>query len=157
MQTYPEAEQIKQILNNAHALLLCRPTIRWRQYRQRAALEQILGDMGKEPFLLCGVEIPQYLSYLRVGIVSAKICQVNSTLPLLSTPALKRCSKNLAKTNQRNLVVTKPVIVLDHHAVDATIPYAKVSCNKTAVATGEVIYELTQQLDWPLNRNSKKK
>lgn len=28
------------------------------------ALESILGDMGKEPFLYCGVDMPGYLHYL---------------------------------------------------------------------------------------------
>jgi phosphoesterase RecJ-like protein len=40
--------------------------------------------------------------------------------------------------------------VLDHHDVENTITYATVVCNQPVVSTGELIYELARQLDWPL-------
>jgi phosphoesterase RecJ-like protein len=43
------------------------------------------------------------------------------------------------------------VIVLDHHKSAATINFADVICSPKAVATGEIIYELSKQLKWPLD------
>jgi phosphoesterase RecJ-like protein len=63
--------------------------------------------------------------------------------------------ENLNATPARNWVSGKPCIVLDHHAVELSIPYATAVCNQSAVATGEVIYELARQLDWPLNATAK--
>jgi phosphoesterase RecJ-like protein len=63
--------------------------------------------------------------------------------------------EQLLKTGQKNWLATKPAIVLDHHDVENTIRFATVICNKPVVATGEVIYELAQQLDWPLNQGAK--
>ncbi|MDB5161214.1 MAG: Phosphoesterase, partial [Candidatus Saccharibacteria bacterium] len=42
------------------------------------------------------------------------------------------------------------------HSTTPTITFATVICNEPAVATGEVIYELAQQLSWPLNLEAKK-
>jgi phosphoesterase RecJ-like protein len=36
-----------------------------------------------------------------------------------------------------------------------SIPFATVTCNQPVVATGEVIYELAKQLDWPLAVSAK--
>jgi phosphoesterase RecJ-like protein len=49
----------------------------------------------------------------------------------------------------------KPSIVLDHHATKATITFATIICSHPAVSTTEVIYELTKQLEWPLNLAAK--
>jgi phosphoesterase RecJ-like protein len=63
--------------------------------------------------------------------------------------------ENLEKTKQKPWLKAKPSIVIDHHLTEATITYATVMCNYQAVSTSEVIYELAQQLDWPLNSDAK--
>jgi phosphoesterase RecJ-like protein len=51
-------------------------------------------------------------------------------------------------------VASKPCIVLDHHATEASISFATVLCIQPVVATGQLIYELAQQLSWPLNKDA---
>ncbi len=117
------------------------------------ALEQILGDMGKEPYLYCGVDIPDYLKHfpgwdrIRNEIPS----QFDLSI-IVDTSALVLMEK-LESSPQRAWVASRPVIVLDHHAgVACDIPYATVVFNDAdSVATGEVIYKLAKEFNWPLN------
>ncbi len=157
MQTYPEADQIKQILDGAERIVIMQAdNPDGDSIGSALALEQILGDMGKEPLLYCGVDIPSYLTYLPGWDRISKDLPAKFDAAIIVDTSSESLFEKLAKTGQRAWVAAKPVIVLDHHAVDAHIPYAKVTCNKTAVSTSEVIYELAQQLDWPLNLAAKK-
>jgi phosphoesterase RecJ-like protein len=157
MPPYPEADQIKNILNDAQRIVIMQAdNPDGDSIGSALALEQILGDMGKQTSLYCGVEIPQYLSYLEGWDRISKDIPNKFDAAIIVDTSTETLFENLAKSGQRAWVAAKPVIVLDHHAVDATIPYAAISCNKTAVATGEVIHELAQQLDWPLNHTAKK-
>jgi phosphoesterase RecJ-like protein len=119
------------------------------------ALEQILGDAGKEPHLYCGVDIPSYLRYLpgwdRVSRDLPKQFDASIIVDTSSASLLER----LMASDQKNWLASQPCIVLDHHAVDLTIPFATVRCNPPVVATGELIYELALALDWPLNHAAK--
>src|SRR6266568_1952109 len=157
MQQYPEADQIKQILDGAvRVVIMQADNPDGDSIGSALALEQILGDMGKEPLLYCGVDIPSYLTYLPGWDRISKDLPPKFDAAIIVDTSSESLFEKLDKTGQRAWVAAKPVIVLDHHAVGARIPYAKVSCNKTAVATSEVIYELAQQLDWPLNLAAKK-
>lgn len=121
------------------------------------ALEQILGDMGKEPYLYCGVDIPDYLKHLggwdRVG--KDMPAQFDLSI-IVDTSALVLLEK-LQQSPYRSWVASKPVVIIDHHAgVTCDIPYASLVLNDNeAVATGEAIYKLAQKLDWPLNLPAK--
>lgn len=118
------------------------------------ALEHILGDMGKQPFLYCGVEMPGYLRYLsgwdRVQTelprqFDASIIVDASTMTLL---------ERLTTAGQQGWLAAKPCVVLDHHeTVSHPIPFATVVlCDyQTASSTGELIYHLSQQLKWQMS------
>jgi phosphoesterase RecJ-like protein len=119
------------------------------------ALEQILHEMGKEPVLYCGVDIPSYLTYLPGwDRVSRELPNQFDASIIVDTSA-DSLFEQLEKTGQKGWVAAKPTILIDHHPVENTITFANTVCNQTAVATGEVIYELAQQLDWPLNQTAK--
>jgi bifunctional oligoribonuclease and PAP phosphatase NrnA len=121
------------------------------------ALEEIISELGKETFLYCGVDIPEYLKHLNGWD------RVNRDIPsnfdvsiIVDTSAITLLEK-LENSRYRNWVASKPVIVLDHHTdVACDIPYATVVVNDhDAVATGEVIYKLALELKWPLNLQAK--
>lgn len=156
MQTYPESQKISDLLANAQRIVIMQAdNPDGDSLGSALALEQILSDLGKEPFLYCGVDIPTYLRHL-IGWD-----RVNSEIPnqfdlsIIVDTSADSLFETLTKTNQRHWVATKPCIVLDHHAVEMTIPYASIVCNHPAVATGELIYELAQQLKWPINVTAK--
>ncbi|MBI3624148.1 DHH family phosphoesterase [Candidatus Saccharibacteria bacterium] len=115
------------------------------------ALEQILSDLGKEPYLYCGVDMPTYLRYLdgwdRVHNELPK--QFDASI-IVDTSSLS-LFENLERSGQRPWLASRSCIVIDHHAVESSIPFASIICNQPTAATGEVLYELSQQLDWPTN------
>lgn len=121
------------------------------------ALEQIIGDMGKEPYMYCGVDMPDYLKHLKGWD------RVNKDMPaqfdlsiIVDTSALVLLEK-LEQSKYRSWVASRPLIVLDHHSgVKCDIPYATLVVNDDlAVATGEVIYKLTIEHRLPLNLAAK--
>ncbi len=153
---YPEAEQIGKLLADANKIVVVQAdNPDGDSLASSLALEQILGDMGKEVSLYCGIDVPTYLRYLpgwdRVG----KELPKQFDLSIIVDTSADSLFETLESSGQRPWLASKPCIVLDHHATEANIPFATVMCNPTAVATGEVIYELTQQLQWPLNAEAR--
>ncbi len=119
------------------------------------ALEHILGDMGKEPVMYCGVAVPSYLRYMQgwdrvvnelPSDFDASIIVDTGSLLLLET---------LEKSGKLSWLASKPCLVLDHHQTESTITFASITHAPTAAATGEVIYELATKLNWPLNVQAK--
>lgn len=119
------------------------------------ALEQIFGEMGKQPHLYCGVEIPGYLRYLPGWDRVSKELPKDFDISIIVDNSAGSLLESLEKSGQRNWIAARPCIVIDHHAVDNSTPYATVIWNQPAVATGEVIYELGRANDWPLNKECK--
>ncbi len=119
------------------------------------ALEHILGDVGKDVVMYCGVNIPSYLRYMegwdRVvnelpSDFDASIVVDTGSLLLLET---------LEKSGKLSWLASKPNLVLDHHKTESTITFASITHSPTAAATGEVIYELATKFDWPMNLQAK--
>jgi phosphoesterase RecJ-like protein len=119
------------------------------------ALEQILGDLGMEPLLYCGVDIPGYLRYLPGWDRVSKDLPGDFDLSIIVDTSAIDLFGNLDKSQQKGWVAAKPCIVIDHHAVENSIYFASVVCNRPAVATGEIIYELAKEHGWPLNKTAK--
>jgi bifunctional oligoribonuclease and PAP phosphatase NrnA len=121
------------------------------------ALEEILGDMGKQVYLYCAVDIPDYLKHLKGWDRVGKEIPVQFDISFIVDTSAIVLLEKLEQSPQRSLVASKPVIVLDHHAgVKCDISYATIVINDNdAVATGEVIYKLAGELGWPLNLQAK--
>ncbi|MDB5183004.1 MAG: hypothetical protein JWO47_788 [Candidatus Saccharibacteria bacterium] len=116
------------------------------------ALESILGDAGKEPFMYCALDMPEYLKYMQGWDRVNKELPVSFDMSIIVDTSTITLLEKLDASAQRALVVKKPCIVLDHHAdVPCDIPYATVVINDGAkVSTGELIYSLSKELGWPL-------
>jgi phosphoesterase RecJ-like protein len=152
--TYPEIPDIQTIVDNAQRIVIIQADNPDADSLGSAlALEQILGDLGKEPLLYCGVDIPGYLRYLegwdRVSRdmphrFDASIIVDASTVTLL---------EKIQQSGYMPWLASKPCIILDHHAeVQNLIPFATVTINDAGrSSTGELIYAVSQQLNWPLN------
>src|SRR6266542_4638123 len=154
--TYPETDQITAILADAQRIVIIQAdNPDGDSLGSALALEAILGDMGKEPYLYCGVDIPVYLSHLPGwDRVASELPKTFDASIIVDTSADSLLGV-LDKDQQKKRLAAKPCIVIDHHAVEASIPFITVTCNYPAVATGEIIYELAQQADWPLSLEAK--
>lgn len=148
-----EAEQIKQILRSAQTVLIIQADNPDADSLASAlALESILHEMGKQPFLYCGIDMPQYLRYLPGWD------RVNNEVPgqfdasIIVDTSANSLLEQLQNSGAQSWVASKPVIVLDHHAdVPCDISYATVVINDSSkVSTGEVIYEVAKNLHLPM-------
>ncbi|MBI5906433.1 DHH family phosphoesterase [Candidatus Saccharibacteria bacterium] len=157
MTIYKEAEEIRKIVSGAKTIAIIQadnPDV--DSLASSLALEQILHDLGKDPIMYCGVDLPSYMRYLPGSD------RVNKDMPhkfdasIIVDTSSDSLLEQLDTSGAKAWVAAKPTIVLDHHATKATISFANVICNYEAVATGEVIYELSRQLGWTVSLDAKK-
>jgi phosphoesterase RecJ-like protein len=151
---YRETEQIKEIVESANKILIVQADNPDADSLGSAlALENILGELGKEPLLYASVDMPTYLRYLpgwdRVSSELPKDFDVSfivdaSTLTLFEKLQAAGGMKRLSQ---------KPSIVLDHHAsVENVIPFASVLLNDPKRSSaGELVYIVASEAGWPVS------
>lgn len=118
------------------------------------ALEEILGDLGKDVTLFCEIDVPKYLRYIRGWdrITNEWPGQYDLAI-IVDTTSETLLQKTLALPGARHSLETNRVLVIDHHTDAADeLQFAHDSLITTAVATGEVIYELATQAGWTINQ-----
>lgn len=115
------------------------------------ALEEILSDAGKSVTMYCGVSMPSYLSYLPGWDRVTNELPRDFDLSIIVDTSAWSLFENLQKLPAAKRLSQQPCIVLDHHDVECSIPAATLVYNQPVVATGELIYELSQQLKWQRN------
>src|SRR5688572_27857890 len=135
MSSYPEAQAISTMLQQAQRVVILQAdNPDGDSLGSALALEQILGDMGKEPILYCGVDIPTYLRYLPGWDRVTKDLPNQFDASIIVDTGADSLFENLEKSGQKGWIKAKPVIVIDHHATEAKIDFANVICNPVAVA-----------------------
>ena len=151
------AKQIAQIINDAKDIAIIQadnPDL--DSLASSLALEQILGDMGKATHLYCGVDLPSYLHYIEGWDRVASELPKKFDASIIVDTASQALLEQLDKSGAMSWVAARPAIVIDHHATEATISFAKVLYSQPAVATAELIYELSGELGWQLNGVARK-
>jgi len=153
---YPEAAQIAQILGEAKTVVIMQAdNPDGDSLASSLALEQILHELGKEPVLYCGVDVPSYLRYLPGWDRVEKELPRTFDASIIVDMSADVLFDTLERSGNKAIMKSKPCIVMDHHQSGQQISFATVSCDHPAVATGEIIYELAAQLEWPLNAVAK--
>ncbi|MDB5170982.1 MAG: hypothetical protein JWO35_676 [Candidatus Saccharibacteria bacterium] len=156
--TYPEAEQIKQIIDGAQKIVIVQAdNPDGDSLGSALAMEHILADMGKEPYLYCAVDMPGYLRYLSGWDRVQKDLPQQFDASIIVDASTMTLFEKLASSGQQGWISAKPCVVLDHHqTVDNLIPFATVTINDhTRASAGELIYMLGKQLDWPVSNQAK--
>lgn len=154
MKQYPEAEHIQSILAAAqHIVVVQADNPDADSLGSALALEHIIGDLGKEVTLYCAVDMPQYLRYLpgwdRVQTELPNQFDASFIVDASTMTLLERA----VEAGYQNRLAAQPCVVIDHHeTVENVVPFAQVMLNDhTRASAGEIIYLLSQQLDWPLS------
>jgi len=151
---YSEADEIKKIVAGAQRVVIIQADNPDSDSLGSAlALEHILGDMGKQPYLYCAVDTPAYLRYM------AGWDRIQSELPkqfdasIIVDASTMTLFEKLSQSGRQGWLAAKPCIVLDHHAVvENGVPFATVMINDSGRASaGELLYMIAQQLTWPLS------
>src|SRR5580704_19470568 len=149
--TNDEANRIADIINQAqHVVIVQADNPDADSLGSALALEAVLGELGKQPYLYCGIDMPTYLRYLsgwdRVNHELPKKFDASIIVDASTTTLLER----LISGGQQGPLAAKPCIVLDHHSsVDNVLPFAHVIVNDPKrSSTGELIFALCKQLQW---------
>lgn len=116
------------------------------------ALESSLGEMGKQVFLYCGVDIPSYLRYLSGWDRVEHDLPLPFDLSIVVDASTLTLLEKLLNSPQASIFKRQPCIVLDHHAtVQNPIDFSAAQIiDEQQSSTGELIYRLAEQLKWPL-------
>ncbi len=153
---YPEVGQISKIIEDAkHIVVIQADNPDADSLASALALEQILGEAGKQVTLYCGVDMTKYLEYIPGWDRVVKDLPSQFDAAILVDCSSISLLEQLQKTNQIGALRTRPFIILDHHNVENDVTINAVSIVDTnSVSTGEVIYNLSQQLGWKLDQTS---
>jgi phosphoesterase RecJ-like protein len=116
------------------------------------ALEDLLAEQGKQVSLYCGVDIPTYLRYLTGWDRVEKQLPKQFDASIIVDASTYTLLDQLHKSGELNWLKTKPSVVLDHHAtVEKQLDFATISrIDPDVASTGELIYQLAKECDWPL-------
>jgi phosphoesterase RecJ-like protein len=122
------------------------------------ALDAIFEALGKETYLYCAVDMPGYLRFLRGWDRVTSELPSQFDLSVIVDVSTLTLLEKLIDSGKKGVIASKPVIVLDHHeTVDNQVDFATVLLNDTKVSsTGELVYNLAQELGWKIDATSGK-
>lgn len=116
------------------------------------ALEEMLGDLGKEVVLYCPVEIPKYLRYINGWDRVVQDFDPKADLAIIvDTTADVLLSKVLDTPGARHFLETHPVLVVDHHTTAPTLSFDHTLLSEDEVATSIVLYHLAVHAGWEIS------
>lgn len=119
------------------------------------ALEEILGDQGKNVTLHCPVEIPKYMRYIKGWDRVSTDFDTSADLAIIvDTAADVLLSKTLEMRSIKHFLETKPVLVIDHHTTESNLSFPHAILAQTAVSTSQVIYNLSIDAGWSINNQA---
>lgn len=115
------------------------------------ALDEILAGIGKDVDLYCPIEIPKYMRYIQGWDRIVDEFNTHADLAIiLDTGADVLLTKVLETPGVRSFLETHPVLVIDHHATEATLSFPHTMLSEDAVATSEILYKLATTNDWQI-------
>jgi phosphoesterase RecJ-like protein len=121
------------------------------------ALEEILGDAGKEVILYSFVNIPDYLRYIegsdRISNIFPDSFDAAIIVDTVSGSLLEQTLSGFKKA----ALQSKPLFVLDHHPAENTLglPHAQFYGGEgSVVATGEIVYHLAKKFNLEINKSA---
>lgn len=117
------------------------------------ALEAILADMGKTPIMYCGVDVPTYLRHIKGWDRIVHELPKQFDLSIIVDTSSISLLESIVKNGEINWLKTRPCIILDHHATEATIDFATLVINQPAASTGELIFTISTQNKWNINQD----
>lgn len=121
------------------------------------ALEEILSDINKEVILYCAIDMPKYLQYIKGWDRVVKDWPKEYDLAIIvDTSSALLLQQVLEIPEARNALETRPVLVIDHHQTEkGDLPFNyEIVCNPSAVATGEMLYNMSTEASWNINQQA---
>jgi len=147
-------EKIKQLVGDAQRIVIIQadnPDA--DSIGSSLALEHILGDLGKDVYLYCGVDMPAYLRYMSGWDRVLNELPSNFDLSIIVDASTYTLFDQLEKSGHWGWIKNKPSILLDHHAtVGKPLDFTTAAIIDDNVAsTGELIFRLSTQFGWHIS------
>lgn len=120
------------------------------------ALEEIIGDLGKEITLYCDVEVPKYLRYIHGWDRVTQDFDTSADLAIIvDTSSDTLIGKALEISGARHFLETHPVLVIDHHVeTDSTLSFEHTMLIEEAASSTQVIHTLAEHAGWAINQQA---
>ncbi|MBP9852974.1 MAG: hypothetical protein QG629_715 [Patescibacteria group bacterium] len=120
------------------------------------ALEEILEEQGKHVALYCGVQVPEYLRYLEGWDRIEQELPKGFDLSIIVDASTYTLFDKLCTSGGMATVQSKPCVVLDHHAtVENPLDFTDLQLVDGSISsTGELIYSLATESNWPLTAHA---
>jgi bifunctional oligoribonuclease and PAP phosphatase NrnA len=117
------------------------------------ALEEILGDIGKDVHLYCDVETPKYMRYITGWDRVSQDFDTSADLAIIvDTTSDTLIGKSLQIPGVRHFFESHPVLVIDHHIeTESTLSFDHTLINQPAVSTSQVLYKMVSEWGWDIN------
>lgn len=118
------------------------------------ALEEILGDLGKEVIIYGYVHVPDYLRYIQGADRITDEFPNNFDATIIVDTVTASLLENTLKGSKLSAVSKNPVLILDHHPTENDLPLTDAhfySGEGEPVATGEIVYDLAKKNGWQIN------
>jgi phosphoesterase RecJ-like protein len=149
-------EKIQQLIQDAQKILIVQadnPDA--DSLGSSLALEHILGDLGKDVYMYCGVDVPTYLRYLNGWDRVLNELPSNFDLSIIVDASTYSLFDQIEKAGKWGTLKSKPTIVLDHHAtVEKPLDFATGLVDPESASTGELIFSLVQQFNWHVSTDA---
>ena len=119
------------------------------------ALEEILGEAGKDVQLFCPVDIPKYLRYFSGWDRISDNLWPSDLFVIVDTASQILLSKIWENPLYRNLLEKTPILVIDHHT-DATpdLEFSHEIILKEAGSCAEVIFDFAKNSGFEINQQA---
>src|ERR1700760_4204182 len=116
MPEYSQADQIKQLVSGAQKIVVIQADNPDADSLGSAlALEHVLGDMGKDVALYCGIDAPEYLRYMTGWDRVLSELPSSFDLSIIVDASTYTLFDRLQNSGHFGWLTSKPSIVLDHH------------------------------------------
>lgn len=118
------------------------------------ALEEILGDLGKEVVIYSYVHIPDYLRYISGSDRITNEFPSTFDCTIIVDTVTASLLENTLVGEKLIAISKKPVLVLDHHPVENNLPLDETEFytgEGNTIATGEIVYHLAKKNNWAIS------
>lgn len=120
------------------------------------ALEEILGNLGKEVTIYSYVHIPDYMKYISGSDRITDEFPNNFDLTIIGDTVTASLLERVIK-ERLGVIQKKPVLIIDNHPVESDLPFEHAVYIRepaTAVSTGELIYHLAKKEGWVISQTA---
>jgi phosphoesterase RecJ-like protein len=118
------------------------------------ALEQILGDQGKQITMYCQDELPNYISYFEgADRVTEEFPNQFDLTILVDTGGPQQVARTLEKYQGR--LTGLPFAIVDHHPNRSDLPFQTLDVvDRDSASTCELVLKMAKVLDYPINQTA---